>query len=62
MCDKIEANKIIFKNEDSFEKENSDTMIGKKNTIRIHFKKELNTFSERTEDFHLTCMIKLRIT
>ena len=29
MGDKIEANKIIFKNEDSFEKENSDTMIGK---------------------------------
>ena len=33
-----------------------------KNTIRKQWKKGLEIFSDKTENFHLTCMLKLRIT
>ena len=32
------------------------------NTIRMWFKKEIETFADKTEDFHITCMLKLKKT
>ena len=62
MFDKIEKNRIIYKIEDFFAKKlRCNDKFAK--TIRIQWKKEDETFSNKTEDFSFNIyMIQLRIT
>ena len=52
--------KVIYKIKDFLKKYRYNEKH--RNKISIQLKNEVETISDKTKDFHLTCMIKLRIT
>ena len=54
MHDKIEDNKIIYKIEVFLKRKNLTYKYSHTNTFRIKLKDKVETFSYKTEDFHIT--------